>query len=349
MAFLDRSSRGLAVLAIAAWLIAAALGATGRVGAGLAVFCVASLAAFAWTVLRLRRLAGTGAARSGRLVRLLTERTEGLRHLEPAAAAVARVESGQGDLLESISRLEAQVNQVTGSLAEHARVNAALRRELYDVLVTVQRTPSATLELGRLYDRLVAHDRRMPELGDWAMTVSTLTWIVDHITSQPVRTIFECGSGSSTVWFAAALERRGGEGRIISLESSAEYADTTRTALEEFGLSHRATVIHAPPTTTVLPGREPQPWFDLSGMPEDLPPIDLLFVDGPVGGIAPEARYPAFPLLAERLAADAVVVLDDTARPDERSIAQQWQNLDGRHVELQARLDRSMVFRVSDS
>ena len=224
------------------------------------------------------------------------------------------------------------------------------RKELYQVLVWVQRTPSVTQELRRAYDRVIDHDRPMPELGDWAMSASTLVWILDRISGSSVRTILECGSGSSTIWFATALAHRGGEGKVIALESSAEYAELTRADLARHGLQDRAVVLHAPLIETVVAERASQPWFDLSVLP-DLPPVDLLFVDAPVGGIARQARYPAYPLLADRLAPGAAVVLDDTGRPDEAAIVKLWkqESFHGRRLAEVRRLDRATAFVSRDA
>jgi predicted O-methyltransferase YrrM len=222
---------------------------------------------------------------------------------------------------------------------------SVLRKDLYKVLVWVQRTPSVTHELGRMYDRLVDHDRPMPELGDWAISPSTLVWMLDRLSDSSVKTILELGSGSSTIWFATALAKRGGEGQVVALESSADYAESTRTELAKHGLQDRAHVLHAPLVDTAVPGRDNQPWFDISVLP-DLPPVDLLFVDGPIGGIARQVRYPAYPLLADRLAPGATVVLDDTGRPAEAAIVKAWkqESFRGRRLQEVRRLDRATAF-----
>jgi predicted O-methyltransferase YrrM len=224
-----------------------------------------------------------------------------------------------------------------------------VRKDLFKVLIWVQRTPSVTHELGRVYDRLVDHDRPMPELGDWAISPSTLIWMLDRLSDSSVQTILELGSGSSTIWFATALAKRGGEGRVVALESNADYAESTRTELAKHGLRDRAQVLYAPLVDTAVPGRENQPWFDISVLP-DLPPVDLLFVDGPAGAIANQVRYPAYPLLADRLAPGATVVLDDTGRPAEAAIVKAWkqQSFRGRRLREVRRLDRATAFVSED-
>ena len=91
------------------------------------------------------------------------------------------------------------------------------------------------------------------------MSASTLVWLVDRIADPSVRTILECGSGSSTVWFATALAQRGGEGKVVALESNAPYAESTRAELAWHGLQDRATVLHAPLVETPCPGAPRSP------------------------------------------------------------------------------------------
>lgn len=217
-------------------------------------------------------------------------------------------------------------------------------RRLAEIRNAVHRSPALTAEMIRVYDRVVTHPHPMPELGGWAATPSTMLWMLDRVMSEPVHTIVECGSGTSTVWIATALKARGGDGRVFALEDSDQYAAMTRAELERLGLSDWATVVHAPLVDTDLPDDSSQPWYDLSGL--TLPgQIDLLFVDGPPSRVAPQVRYPAFPLLADRLAADAVVILDDTGRPAEDAIVERWirEVHAGRALEVSRPVDRSTV------
>jgi len=50
----------------------------------------------------------------------------------------------------------------------------------------------------------------------------------------------------------------------------------------------------------------------------------MLIVDGPPVKTASSARYPALPFFMERLAEDAIVIMDDGSRNDEKIICQDW-------------------------
>jgi hypothetical protein len=66
------------------------------------------------------------------------------------------------------------------------------------------------------------------------------------------------------------------------------------------------------------------PWYDLHAI-DDLAAIDVLVVGGPPGPSHPLARYPALPLLHDRVRSGGIVLLDDGDRPEEREIVRRWQ------------------------
>lgn len=138
---------------------------------------------------------------------------------------------------------------------------------------------------------------------------------------QPQRAL-ELGSGLSTLVLAYALAANGG-GQLFALEDHAAHADRSRRLLDEHRLSERARVIDAPLLKREI-GGEKRRWYSLAELSEEAAPIDFLFVDGPAGYLGPMIRYPALPLLQERLADHALILLDDIQRPDEGRIAQRW-------------------------
>lgn len=134
-------------------------------------------------------------------------------------------------------------------------------------------------------------------------------------------TIVEFGSGTSTVLMAYAV-RDNGVGRIVSIDHEAQYGDASRLDLADHGLSTFAEVRHAP-LRSVRVGNSNSTWYDTAVF-SDVSRIDMLVVDGPPTSVQKQARYPALPLLRERLAPDAIVIIDDAARPDEREMVARW-------------------------
>jgi predicted O-methyltransferase YrrM len=161
----------------------------------------------------------------------------------------------------------------------------------------------------------------LPPLTGWAATPELAAWVVALIRETEPRTVVELGSGASTVLIAYALEQQGG-GRVVSLDHDAAYAEQTRARLRLHGLNDVAEVLDAPLRPLTLNG-EARTWYDVGSLA--LPDtIDLLLVDGPPHASERQARYPALPVLADRLSDRAVIVLDDADRADERAIVAAW-------------------------
>jgi predicted O-methyltransferase YrrM len=161
----------------------------------------------------------------------------------------------------------------------------------------------------------------VPSTRDWAASADLLRELASVVMTRRPAVIVETGSGTSTVIIAACLERLGA-GHLWSLEHLASYASATRELLASRGLAQRATVVDAP-LVDVRVGDGTWSWYDLEGLPAT-GPIELLFVDGPPGDTGPLARYPALPVLLDRLAPGATIIVDDGSRPDEREMVARW-------------------------
>src|SRR5690606_39234633 len=156
----------------------------------------------------------------------------------------------------------------------------------------------------------------MPSSGHWALNPTELLELWSVIERTRPRLVLELGSGTSSVWIGYAL--RPWHGRLVSVEHEPEYARYSRAQLERHGLSGTAEVRDAPLRPVTVDG-EVYSWYDPAAV-SDLDRIDLLVVDGPPGPTGPRARYPALPLLADRLSEAATVLLDDVDRADEQAI-----------------------------
>lgn len=170
----------------------------------------------------------------------------------------------------------------------------------------------------------------LPPTRGWAGSPDFLRELASYVLASRPEVVVECSSGVSTVVTARCLQQLG-KGHVYSLEHAPEYAQATRDLLARHGLSEWATVVDAPliPTAT---DRGSQPWYEVTGLP--VLPIDLLVIDGPPTDTAALARYPAGPVLFDRLSASGTVFLDDADRPDERAIVDRWLQ---RHHDLELR------------
>lgn len=164
----------------------------------------------------------------------------------------------------------------------------------------------------------------MPPSGNWALNPTDLLELWSVLEQQRPKQVLELGSGTSSVWLGYALEQLGG--RLVSVDHDPQFGGRTREQLRRHGLEEIVEVRDAPlrpVSLTSADADEEFPWYD----PEvftDLVDVDLLLVDGPPGKTRPLSRLPALPMLRDRLAAQAVVVLDDAQRPDEQEIVRQW-------------------------
>lgn len=228
------------------------------------------------------------------------------------------------------------------------RQRARLRRDLEGLRRHLDTLPGDTAYLHRLVAGVADPATPLPLLGGWAVTARTVLVVVEEIQRAPGPvTIVDCGSGSSTVLEALTLAARGAGGHVYALESDPAFAEQTRGYLRAHGAEDHGVVIDAPLVDVTLPDGVTTPWYDLSGLP-DIGEIDILLVDGPIGTLADQARFPAFPLLADRLADGALVVLDDTNRTDEKQIVRRWAEADysGRRLRPVGTQGRCTLLRV---
>ncbi len=266
-----------------------------------------------------------------------------LDKLERRMALVARQGRQRGAEQE---RLSAQLDRNRDVVR---RQSERVRREIQGVRRHLDQLPSDTAYLQRLVAQTADPAAPLPALGGWAATARSILAIVDEIQRAPgPLTVLDCGSGSSTVLDALLLKQRGAGGHVYALEADPGFADETRAYLRAHGAEGYGVVDDAPLTAVTLPAGSTAPWYDLAHLPETSE-IDVLFVDGPIGTIADQARYPAFPLLADRLADGALVVVDDTNRPDEKKIVRRWLEEEhaGRRLTRPRNHGRATLLRVT--
>jgi len=217
--------------------------------------------------------------------------------------------------------------ELTGFLPLTEQVEGAARRQLSDLAWRLGFGAIswpwllASLSGGRKADKRALLDElglphdALPHLGSWKADVGFLRHIMREIARLRPAQVVELGAGASTLVAARALALHGG-GRLTSFDQHGGFVDATRTWLTDHGL--KADLRHAPLTAESddWPGR----WYALDSLPDR---IDLLIIDGPPWSVHPLVRGAADSLFA-RLSPNAVVLLDDAARPGERIVANRW-------------------------
>ncbi|NRQ49529.1 class I SAM-dependent methyltransferase [Aeromicrobium stalagmiti] len=246
---------------------------------------------------------------------VLAERRSDERHAErhaelrALAAAVGSDAASIADVQQRVRRLQEGLNNSSASgplryINKHAD----------QVFEQVQ----ATINLFAMVDIAAP----VPPLRHWAVSPDALNLLVQELLAVRPRVVVECGSGSSTLFLALVARKHGLDTRIVALDHEQEYADKTNRLLAAHGVDDIASARLAP-LEDVTTDRGAQPWYAATAL-DDLSDVGLLFVDGPPGGGNRLARYPALPLLWDRLAPGASIVLDDTDRADEQEIIALW-------------------------
>lgn len=165
----------------------------------------------------------------------------------------------------------------------------------------------------------------MPPMRGYAISPDFAVIIMQVLRDHQPQHILELGCGVSTLVGAYTLEQHQLAGKIVSVEHQADFAQFTRDNLARHGLTDFATVLDAPLIPLMHLHRWRGRWYDLAAL--DTPaPIDLLIIDGPPQYRNPSrlARYPALPMLYDRLAPGALILIDDADRRHERRAIKRW-------------------------
>lgn len=176
----------------------------------------------------------------------------------------------------------------------------------------------------------------------WSISPSTILHVLNDISINQRKHIIEFGSGASTIYIARLIKTLGLKTKFYSVESDGEWLHRMKSDIDRFKLQDVVTFIHAPlskvPQEYAFTGQEL--WYDTDAINRIIvenTKIDLILVDGPIGGSTPYARFSAVPFLHSRLSADASIFLDDAHRNREQQIAQAWSQLLGVRINSKER------------
>lgn len=185
------------------------------------------------------------------------------------------------------------------------------------------------MQLGRFHDTnqvealLWLYSRFTPSVSLPAMrhiagSPDFLKVLADHYYRYRPKVIVEAGAGVSSIILSEVLMAEKSDARHYALDHLEKYAALAR---EKVANPH-SQVLYAPLKDYQIGGKSWK-WYDLSAL-DGVEQIDMLVIDGPPETIQEMARYPALPLLRDKLSDKAIIILDDTNRPDEQRIIRRW-------------------------
>ncbi|MCW8851686.1 MAG: class I SAM-dependent methyltransferase [Gammaproteobacteria bacterium] len=172
----------------------------------------------------------------------------------------------------------------------------------------------------QLLEKSLGFEHTLPVTETWSAAPDFLKVISDYCLQNKPKVIVECSSGTSSIVLSQCC-RINQSGHVYSLENGDEFFRQTSAQLNDFSLSEYCDVIHAPLKEIVL-GEGDFQWYDITGLAEMK--IDMLVIDGPPGFLQKHSRYPALPVLSDRMAEHCIVFLDDAARDDEQELVSIW-------------------------
>jgi predicted O-methyltransferase YrrM len=233
------------------------------------------------------------------------------------ATALERIASTERHV-ELTGALGSMQSELTEIIKERAtRHESSTRSHLRKLEYEPVRQVQALFELFREFEPRAP----LPGVGGWALEPATLLTLTHLVAKRKPKVVVECGSGASSVWLGYAVQAAD-VGKLVTLEHDAAFAERTRLALRDHGLTDYVEVRLAPLAPLDLDGATYQ-WYESNAV-ADLDDIGLLLVDGPPGSTGPMARYPALPVLRKALAPRAIVAIDDADRRDEREMIARW-------------------------
>jgi len=171
-----------------------------------------------------------------------------------------------------------------------------------------------------LLEERLKFKQSLPIDEHWSAASDFLSIIADYCLREKPKTIVECSSGVTSLVLSQCCKLNQC-GQVYSLENGKDYVRQTQRQLKDFSLSEYCNVLHAPLQEVPLEAELYQ-WYSLTDFP-DLE-IDLLVIDGPPGFLQKQSRFPALPILADKLAKKCTIFLDDAAREDEKELIQRW-------------------------
>lgn len=161
--------------------------------------------------------------------------------------------------------------------------------------------------------------------NEWPIEEEFAWYLIHKIVANRPINIVELGSGTSTLIILKTLEKLGYGYNLVSFDSDKNFIEETKNLLvaEEVYDEKKIKLVFSQ-IADIKINNLPYKWYNPNDFQFDFDKIDLLFVDGPVGSLCKNARYPAMSIMKKYLKKGSIVVLHDAKREDEIKIVEMW-------------------------
>lgn len=161
--------------------------------------------------------------------------------------------------------------------------------------------------------------------NDWPIEEEFARYLIYRIVSNRPINIVELGSGTSSLIILKTLKKLGYKYNLTSFDSDKAFINNTKNLLiaEEVYDEKNVKLIFSQITDVKIKNKLYR-WYNPDDFEFKFDKIDLLFIDGPVGGFCKNARYPAINVMKKYLNNGSLVILHDAKRPDETEIVDIW-------------------------
>lgn len=163
----------------------------------------------------------------------------------------------------------------------------------------------------------------LPSMSGYTINPDFAKIIIHNILKSKPSVIVELGSGVSTVLVGYTLKKLN-QGKIFSLEHDNDFAVKNKNNVIDHGLQEFVEILYSPLKKWVY-NQKQWLWYDTSNI-KNIEHIDMLIVDGPPRKIQKMSRYPALPILFEKLSNDSIIIIDDSKRKDMSEMVDLWLN-----------------------
>ena len=165
----------------------------------------------------------------------------------------------------------------------------------------------------------------LPQMRHWAISPDFAKVLIEQILIQKPSKIVEFGSGVSSVIIGYVLKKLG-KGKLVSIDHDEYYANITKNNVFLHQLEEYVDIVKVPTKIYDFDNVEYK-WYNLQikkNFYNDFHKVDMLIVDGPPAAFNTESRYPALPIMYQFLSENAIIIMDDGIREDEKNICKQW-------------------------